>query len=77
MKPFRKHAVAAALAFAAVAVGSAPAFAQGPYHVYARQHHQVQPRARANQAYDYVAPSAADPAPAFTTPAIGGWKDLH
>jgi hypothetical protein len=75
MKLFRKHTVAAALAFAAVAVGSAPAFAQGAHQVYARQHHQVQPRARGYSAYGYVAPSAADPAPAFTVP--GGWKDLH
>ncbi len=76
MKSFRKHTVAAALAFAAVAVGSAPAFAQSAYQVYARQqHHQVQPQARGYSAYDYVAPPAADPAPTFTAP--GGWKDLH
>ncbi len=73
MKPFRKHAVAAALAFAAMAVGSAPAFAQGAHRVYARQHQQVQPRAY----YNYVAPLAADPAPTYTPPAIDGWKDLH
>lgn len=73
MKPFRKHTIAAALAFAAVAVGSAPAFAQGAYQVHARQHLQVQPRGYS--AYDYVAPSAADPAPTFTAPS--GWKDLH
>jgi hypothetical protein len=75
MKSFRKHTVAAALALAAVAVGSAPAFAQGAYQVYARQHHQIQPQPRGYSAYDYVAPSAGNPAPAFTVP--GGWKDLH
>ncbi len=75
MKPFRKHTIAAALAFAAVAVGSAPAFAQGAYQVPARQHLQVQPWARGYSAYDYVAPLAADPAPTFTAPS--GWKDLH
>jgi hypothetical protein len=74
MKSFRKHAVAAALAFAAVAVGSAPVFAQGAYQVSARQHRQIQPQARGYSAYDYVAPST-NPAPAFTVP--GGWKDLH
>ncbi len=72
MKLFSKHTVAAALAVAAVAVASAPAFAESTYQAHARQHQQVQPRGYS--AYDYVAPSAA-PAPTF--PAPSGWKDLH
>jgi hypothetical protein len=75
MKPSRKQTVAAALAFAAVAVGSAPAFAQGAYQAHPRQHQQVQPRPQGYSAYDYVARPATDPAPAYTVP--GGWKDLH
>jgi hypothetical protein len=73
MKLFSKQTVAAALALTAVAVGSAPAFAQGAHHVYARQHQQVQPQGY--NAYDYVAPSAANPAQTSSAPS--GWKDLH
>jgi hypothetical protein len=73
MTSFRKHTVAAALAFAAVAVASAPAFAQGAYQVYAGQHRQIQAQPRGYSAYDYVTPST--PAPTFTAPS--GWKDLH
>jgi hypothetical protein len=80
MKSIRKHAVAAALAFAAVAAGSAPAFADYAYGVqYTNPNtipNQVQSQGRGY--YDYVAPGAADPAPTYTPwSGIGGWKDLH
>jgi hypothetical protein len=60
MKSLRQHAVAAAFAFATVAVGSAPAFAWGAgapdsaYAVYYDQPAQVKPQAHAY--YNYVAP---------------------
>jgi hypothetical protein len=60
MKSFKKQAVAAALAFAAVVAGSAPAFTQyaglpyGAHRVYGTHPYQVRPRARAY--YDYAAP---------------------
>jgi hypothetical protein len=62
MKSFKRQAVAAALAFAAVVAGSAPAFAQdaslpyGAHRVYGSHPNQVPSRARAY--YDYGAPGA-------------------
>jgi hypothetical protein len=71
MKSFKKQAVAAALAFAAVIAGSALAFAQdagvlyGAHRVYGRHPNQAPPRARAyynygarGAYYGYAAPGA-------------------
>jgi hypothetical protein len=63
-KSFRNYAVAAALTFAAMAVGSAPAFAWGggaPDNYYPLPTNQA-PSQVHGQLYNYVSPSKAAPA---------------
>lgn len=67
MKSFKKQAVVAALAFAAVAIGSAPAFAQyaglpyGAHRAYGPHPNQIPPQARGY--YDYAPGAYYDYAP--------------
>jgi hypothetical protein len=84
MKSFKKQAVVAALAFAAVAAASAPALAQyaglpyGAHRAYGPHPNQITPRARAygysapGAFYDYAAPGAYyDYAPNYGNPPAG------
>jgi hypothetical protein len=73
MKSFKKQAVVAALAFAAVAAASAPALAQyaglpyGAHRAYGPHPNQIPPQARGyydyapGAYYDYVAPRYGNP----------------
>ena len=77
----KKQALAAALAFAAVAAGSPPVFAQyaglpyGAHRAYGTHPNQVAPRARPS--YDYAAPGAFydDAAPSYGNAAPGAYYD--
>lgn len=81
MRSFRQYTVAAALALATVAAGSAPAFAGGAgapdsaYSVYYEHTAQAKPRPHTRAYYDYVAPRHRR-SPAFTQdPASTGYGE--